>query len=160
MSKQTPTKSKSAKPASPKVAAPNDSARAEALAKLAATPVKDAKGARGPTAGKKDGPPAHKGTEATSKAKATKLAKTKRLSALDAAAKILADADRPLRVKDLIENMHAKGLWTSPGGKTPAATLYAAIIREITAKGKDARFKKVERGMFASPTAAKAGKGG
>ncbi|XVJ61105.1 MAG: hypothetical protein HEQ23_11790 [Tepidisphaera sp.] len=44
--------------------------------------------------------------------------------------------------------MAAKGLWTSPGGKTPAATLYAAIVREITTKGKDARFRKADRGLF------------
>jgi hypothetical protein len=84
------------------------------------------------------------------KAKPAKPAKPKRLSALDAAAKVLAESDRPLRAIDMIEVMHAKGLWTSPGGKTPEATLYAAIIREITAKGKDARFKKVDRGMFTS----------
>jgi hypothetical protein len=41
-----------------------------------------------------------------------------------------------------------QGLWTSPGGKTPEATLYAAIIREIAAKGTAARFKKHERGVF------------
>ena len=46
--------------------------------------------------------------------------------------------------------MEAKGLWRSPGGKTPEATLYAAIIREIAAKGKAARFSKVERGLFAA----------
>ena len=47
--------------------------------------------------------------------------------------------------------MEAKGLWTSPvwgGGKTPEATLYAAIVREIAAKGTAARFKKHERGVF------------
>ena len=38
-------------------------------------------------------------------------------------------------------------LW-STGGKTPHATLYAAIIREIAKKGKDARFRKVDRGRF------------
>ena len=84
------------------------------------------------------------------KAKPAKPAKAKRISALDAAAKVLAESDRPLRALDMIDVMHAKGLWTSPGGKTPEATLYAAIIREISAKGKDARFKKVDRGMFQS----------
>jgi hypothetical protein len=44
--------------------------------------------------------------------------------------------------------MAAKKLWTSPGGKTPSATLYSAILREINVKGKDARFKKTERGKF------------
>ncbi|MBX3316468.1 MAG: winged helix-turn-helix domain-containing protein [Phycisphaeraceae bacterium] len=100
----------------------------------------------------------------TPAAKPAKPAKAKRISALDAAAKVLAESDRPLRAIDMIEVMHAKGLWTSPGGKTPEATLYAAITREIAAKGTDARFKKVDRGMFAStpaaPTTAKSGKGG
>jgi hypothetical protein len=94
------------------------------------------------------------------KAKPAKVAKPKRLSALDAAAKVLAESDRPLRATDMVEVMHAKGLWTSPGGKTPEATLYAAIIREITAKGKDARFKKVDRGMFVSTPTNKTEKGG
>jgi hypothetical protein len=50
----------------------------------------------------------------------------------------------------MVEQMAAKGLWTSPGGKTPHATLYAAILREIQVKGKEARFKKTERGQFAA----------
>jgi len=35
-------------------------------------------------------------------------------------------------------------------GKTPAATIYAAMIREITAKGPSSRFQKVSRGRFAA----------
>lgn len=80
--------------------------------------------------------------------KAGKAPKPKRTSALDAAAQIVASASKPMRTKDLIEQMEAKGLWKSPGGKTPEATLYAAIIREISAKGADARFKKHDRGLF------------
>jgi hypothetical protein len=49
----------------------------------------------------------------------------------------------------MIEAMAAKGYWTSPGGKTPHATLYSAILREITVKGTGARFKKTDRGHFA-----------
>ena len=49
----------------------------------------------------------------------------------------------------MIKAMAEKGYWTSPGGKTPAATLYSAILRELQTKGKDARFKKTERGKFA-----------
>ncbi len=49
--------------------------------------------------------------------------------------------------KDIVEQAIGNGLW-SPGGKTPHATLYAAVIREIAKKGKDARFKKVDRGRF------------
>ncbi len=70
-----------------------------------------------------------------------------KLSGLDAAAQILAKAKEPMGCKDMVEQAIGKGLW-SPGGKTPHATLYAAIIREIAKKGKDARFKKVDRGRF------------
>jgi short subunit dehydrogenase-like uncharacterized protein len=73
-----------------------------------------------------------------------------KLSCLDAAAKVLASAKKPMTTKALIEAMADKKLWTSPGGKTPAATLYSAILREITTKGKEARFKKADRGLFAA----------
>jgi hypothetical protein len=82
--------------------------------------------------------------------KVPKEPKVKKVSALDAAAKVLAGAEKPMGAKDLITEMAAKGLWTSPGGRTPGSTLYAAIIREISAKGAGARFKKVDRGMFES----------
>ncbi|MEW6199781.1 MAG: winged helix-turn-helix domain-containing protein [Planctomycetota bacterium] len=74
--------------------------------------------------------------------------KPKRVSALDAAAQVLADSDQPLRAKEMIEAMAERGLWSSPNGKTPEATLYAAILREISTKGSEARFRKVERGQF------------
>jgi hypothetical protein len=76
------------------------------------------------------------------------------VSCLDAAAIVLAASDKPMRAVEMIAAIQAKKLWASPEGKTPEATLYAAIIREIAAKGKVARFRKVERGLFA------AGKGG
>ena len=74
--------------------------------------------------------------------------KPKRISALDAAAEVLKKAGKPMACQEMIAAMAEQGLWKSPGGKTPHATLYSAILREITAKGKDARFKKVERGLF------------
>lgn len=46
--------------------------------------------------------------------------------------------------------MAAKGLWSSPNGKAPDRTLYSALAREISAKGKESRFKKGERGTFAA----------
>jgi hypothetical protein len=49
----------------------------------------------------------------------------------------------------MIKTMAEKGYWTSPSGKTPAATLYSAILRELQTKGDDSRFKKTERGKFA-----------
>lgn len=69
-----------------------------------------------------------------------------RASCLNAAAQIIGDL--PMSAKDLIAEMGVRGLWTSPGGKTPEATLYAAIIREIAAKGGNARFRKHDRGLF------------
>jgi len=75
---------------------------------------------------------------------------TKKMSALDAAVKVLSETKEPLATKAMIERMEAKGYWKSPGGKTPHATLYSAILREINTKGKDARFKKTDRGQFAA----------
>lgn len=97
-------------------------------------------------------PKASKSTKTAAPAKpaAGGEAKTKKLSAIDAAAKLLAGAKEPMNAKQMIEALAAKGLWTSPGGKTPHATLYSAILREITKKGKEARFVKTERGKFAA----------
>jgi len=88
-------------------------------------------------------------TAKAKKAKATEgQAKPKRTSALDAAAIVLKDVGRPLNCKELIEMMAARELWQSPNGKTPEATLYAAILRELKTKGDAARFRKVGRGQF------------
>jgi len=46
--------------------------------------------------------------------------------------------------------MASQGLWESPGGATPHATLYSAIIREIATRGAESRFVKKDRGMFAA----------
>jgi hypothetical protein len=54
--------------------------------------------------------------------------KAARPSALDAAARVLAEEMRPMGTRELIGAMAVKGYWTSPGGKTPAATLYSAIL--------------------------------
>jgi hypothetical protein len=75
--------------------------------------------------------------------------KDKKLSAIDAAAKVLNETGEPMTTGELIAAMSAKGYWTSPGGKTPDRTLYSALAREINVKGKDARFKKADRGKFA-----------
>ncbi len=86
--------------------------------------------------------------KAAAKTTVAKKAATKQLSALDAAAKELGESKEPLNTKELIAKMAEKKYWTSPGGKTPHATLYSAILREIQTKGNDARFQKVERGKF------------
>ena len=81
--------------------------------------------------------------------KASGEKKPKRVSALDAAAQVLAKAEKPMRAQELIVAMAEQGLWKSPGGKTPHATLYAAMMREERDKGTASRFRKVDRGQFA-----------
>jgi len=71
----------------------------------------------------------------------------KKLSQIEAAAKVLAATKKPMTCRELVDAMQAKRLWKSPGGKTPHATLYASILRDLK-KGKDARFKKAAPGKF------------
>ena len=67
---------------------------------------------------------------------------------------MLAEAKEPMTCQEMIKVMADKGYWTSPGGKTPDATLYSALQREITTKGAQARFVKAAPGQFAlRPTA-------
>ncbi|MCC6230990.1 MAG: hypothetical protein IT432_17395 [Phycisphaerales bacterium] len=81
-------------------------------------------------------------------AKASKAEKPRKIGCLTAAAQVLGGSKAPMRCTDMIAAMEKQGLWRSPGGKTPEATLYAAITREIAAKGTKARFKKQSRGLF------------
>jgi hypothetical protein len=83
------------------------------------------------------------------RAAADKAARPKKLSALDAAAQVLSEASQPMNCQEMIAAMAAKGYWTSPAGKTPQATLYSALLREIKTKDDQARFQKTERGKFA-----------
>ena len=74
----------------------------------------------------------------------------KKASALDSAVRVLSESKEPQTCKQMIETMMAKNYWKpSHGGKTPANTLYAAIVKEIDTRGKDSRFEKVGRGQFA-----------
>ena len=101
-----------------------------------------------------------KATKATKKPAKAKAPAAKKLSALDAAARVLAETGTAMTTGELIEAMAEKKLWQSPNGKTPSATLYAAILRELNTKGKDSRFKKTEPGKFAATAAAKDGAAG
>jgi hypothetical protein len=85
--------------------------------------------------------------KAKTPAKATKPA-AKKLSQIEAAVQVLAKAKEPMNCQAMVDAMAAAGLWSSPGGKTPASTLYASILRELNTKGKDARFVKKDRGLF------------
>jgi len=84
------------------------------------------------------------------RAKKAKADKPKRTSGLDAAAKVLEESGEPMTAKAMVEAAEAKGYWKSPAGKTPHATVYSAILREITQKGDASRFVKTERGKFAA----------
>jgi hypothetical protein len=94
-------------------------------------------------------PPAAK-DKATKKAASSKAGPNTKLRAIAAAARVLTETGRAMTCPELIEAMAAKHYWTSPGGRTPASTLYASIYQEIKSKGKDPRFRKTERGKFAA----------
>ena len=83
----------------------------------------------------------------TKKTTARKQAKGA-MSQLDAAVQVLAASVEPMSTKQMVEAMAQQKLWTSPAGKTPHATLYSALLRELQKKGNDARFKKTDRGKF------------
>lgn len=71
-----------------------------------------------------------------------------KMSLLDAAVEVLKEAKQPLCCKDIIRAIFEQKLAES-SGRTPQAPLSAAIGREITAKGKDCRFKRADRGQYA-----------
>jgi hypothetical protein len=102
------------------------------------------------TAKKKAEQPETPNAETAKAAKKKADPKPKKTSALDAAAKVLGESGQPMTCMEMIDVMSKKGYWTSPGGATPQATLYSALLREIKTKGNEARFKKTERGKFAS----------
>jgi len=90
-------------------------------------------------------PKTAKATKAKKPAPAPKT--NKPMSGLDAAARVLKENGEPMNAKTMVETMLARGYWKT-GGKTPQATIYAAIIREIAAKKGESRFKKTDRGLF------------
>ena len=98
---------------------------------------------------------AKKSVRASKNASKTKQADTgqrrgtraKHPSGLDAAAKVLAEVGKPMNCKAIVEQMIAQRLWQTKG-KTPAATISAAIIREIASKGDASRFRKAAPGKF------------
>jgi hypothetical protein len=109
----------------------------------AATPTEPSETAAPPT------PPEAPETAATpaQAKKAPKAPKERKPSGLDVAAQVLADKGEPMTCKDIVETMLAKGMWTT-GGKTPAATIYSAMLREIDGKPGESRFVKTGRGLF------------
>jgi hypothetical protein len=102
---------------------------------------KKTKGAKAPKE-KAPKPPREKAPKKPRKEKGPKA-----MSALDAAAAVLKAKGEPMRCAEMIAAMKEKGLWET-NAPTPAATLYSALLREITKKGAPSRFKKTDRGLF------------
>lgn len=79
------------------------------------------------------------------------------MTALDAAEQVLAQAGQPLHVSELTSRILTTGLWAS-SGKTPAATIEAALAVDIKVKGAASRFRRVGKRTYAlasTPTTAK-----
>lgn len=91
-----------------------------------------------------------KATKAKPAAKPKAVAKSNgHVSLLDAAAQVLAASSQPMQVRPLAQIVIAKGLWAGDSQK-PSQTLSAQIQREIKTKGKDSRFARAGRGLFAA----------
>lgn len=73
----------------------------------------------------------------------------KPMSGLDAAASVLRSERRAMSAKDLVAAIQERGLAPNLGGKTPHATIYAAMVTEISKRGVASRFKRGEvKGTF------------
>ena len=74
-------------------------------------------------------------------------APAKKLSLLDAAAKVL-ETEAPLNAKELVAKAVAAGLWIPTAAKTPEQSLYSVIFREIASKEVPRIVKAEVRGKF------------
>jgi len=80
--------------------------------------------------------------------------KERKPGGLDSAVRVLREAGTPLNCGEMVKTMLEKGYWQT-NGKTPSATIYAAIITEIAKKGDKSRFRKTDRGHFELTAAGK-----
>ena len=85
--------------------------------------------------------------EKPAKAPKQKPVAARKPSLLDHAVEILKKAKEPMTCKEITEQVMKSTDWTT-NGKTPHATLYSAVIREIAEKKAESRFVKKDRGMF------------
>ncbi|MDA8376362.1 MAG: winged helix-turn-helix domain-containing protein [Planctomycetia bacterium] len=98
-----------------------------------------AKKAKGTAKSAKGGKPTRKATKEPTKGK---------MSGLDAAATVLAKAGKPLTCREIVTKMFESGVWKS-SGRTPHATIYSAMLRDIDGNPGESRFEKTGRGLFA-----------
>ena len=69
------------------------------------------------------------------------------LSGINAAYEVLKEAGEPMNIKQIMEKINERGL-AKLAGKTPAATVSAALQREISTKQEASRFEKAGKGLF------------
>jgi hypothetical protein len=87
------------------------------------------------------------GTKADNAANDAAQAKEPKQGGLGGAVRVLEEAAEPMSCPEIVKQMLEKGYWKTDG-KTPAATIYSAILREIKEKGQTSRFRKAQRGKF------------
>ena len=100
-----------------------------------------------------------KATKARGAKSKKQAASAGKMSQMAAAERVLAEAGEPMNCRAMVEAMATKGYWSSPSGQTPQATLYAALLRHIRDKSTEARFAKIDRGLFALAGKRKGGAG-
>jgi hypothetical protein len=112
------------------------------------------KAASKPTSARAAKKPKKAATTPATRTKATRAAtatatpkKAVRTSVLDAAAQVLSASDGPMTCQGIVDVILEAKMWSTTG-KTPAASLNAALHRDIAKRGKESRFRKAERGRF------------
>jgi len=70
------------------------------------------------------------------------------MTAKEAAAEVLQEAEKPLHYKTITERIFEAGYWASEG-ETPEATINAQLVVSINEKGGDSPFQRVEPGVYA-----------
>jgi hypothetical protein len=72
-----------------------------------------------------------------------------KMSAIDAAHQVLLECGRPMNVREITE-IAMQSEYCDLKGATPSLTISAALQRDIKAKGRDSRFVKTGKGLFAA----------
>jgi len=90
-------------------------------------------------------------TKAAKKTKKTD-AEPERLSALDAAAKVLAETNEPMTSQEMITAMTEKNYWTSPGGNLSQDTIHLVILKQHRATSNQCILDALTAGKFITNT--------
>jgi hypothetical protein len=72
----------------------------------------------------------------------------RKLSAIDAAAKVLGEEGRPMNCQEMIDGMAAKGYWQSPLPQDPSGHPLCFDLARAEGPGRRGRFVKAQRGRF------------